>query len=70
MDATSNKLTSFSGHLDDQYGKPGTVERDQYEKEFEAFKLAAMDPLFLPTSVIFMLILIGLSLDIDMYHHT
>jgi HTH-type transcriptional regulator / antitoxin HipB len=40
---TSNKkLTSFSAHLDDQYGKRGTAEREQYEEEFEAFKLGAM----------------------------
>ncbi|MHA4738961.1 helix-turn-helix domain-containing protein [Dyadobacter sp. MSC1_007] len=40
---TSNKkLTSFSAHLDDQYGKRGTADREQYEEEFEAFKLGAM----------------------------
>lgn len=39
----SNKeLTSFSGHLDKQYGKKGTPERELYEEEFEAFKLGAM----------------------------
>ena len=38
----SKKLTSFSSHLDDQYGKQGTAEREQYEEEFEAFKLEAM----------------------------
>ena len=38
----NKKLTSFSAHLDDQYGKPGTAEREQYEEEFEAFKLGAM----------------------------
>ena len=36
------KLTCFSLHLDDQYGKRGTTEREQYEEEFEAFKLGAM----------------------------
>jgi HTH-type transcriptional regulator / antitoxin HipB len=40
---TSNKkLTSFSTHLEEQYGKLGTAEREQYEEEFEAFKLGAM----------------------------
>jgi len=39
---TNTKLTSFSDHLDKQYGKPGTVERELYEEEFEAFKLGAM----------------------------
>jgi HTH-type transcriptional regulator/antitoxin HipB len=38
----NKKLTSFSEHLDDQYGKPGTAERELYEEEFEAFKLGAM----------------------------
>jgi hypothetical protein len=35
-------LTSFSDHLDAQYGKPGTASRDQYEEEFESFKLGVM----------------------------
>jgi len=38
----NKKLTSFSAHLDRQYGKKGTPEREQYEEEFEAFKLGAM----------------------------
>lgn len=38
----NRKLTSFSSHLDEQYGKKGTTEREQYEEEFEAFKLGAM----------------------------
>lgn len=38
----NKKLTSFSSHLDDQYGKRGTTVRQQYEEEFEAFKLGAM----------------------------
>jgi HTH-type transcriptional regulator/antitoxin HipB len=38
----NKKLTSFAAHLDDQYGKRGTAEREQYEEEFEAFKLGAM----------------------------
>ncbi|MCE7073066.1 helix-turn-helix domain-containing protein [Dyadobacter sp. CY327] len=36
------KLTSFSEHLDDQYGQHGTAGREEYEEEFEAFKLGAM----------------------------
>jgi len=35
-------LTSFSDHLDAQYGKPGTASRGQYEEEFESFKLGIM----------------------------
>jgi DNA-binding XRE family transcriptional regulator len=38
----NKKLTSFTSHLDKQYGKPGTDKREQYEEEFEAFKLGAM----------------------------
>ena len=40
MKKPENKnLTSFSDHLDSQYGKPGSAEREKYEEEFEAFKL-------------------------------
>jgi len=38
----NKKLTSFSTHLDEQYGKKGSPEREQCEEEFEAFKLGAM----------------------------
>ena len=38
----NSKLTSFSDHLDQQYGAKGTPEREQYEEEFEAFKLGAL----------------------------
>lgn len=37
-----NKLSSFSDHLDRQYGAPGSLEREKYEQEFEAFKLGVM----------------------------
>jgi DNA-binding XRE family transcriptional regulator len=37
-----SNLTSFSKHLDEQYGKRGTPIRDHYESEFEAFKLGVM----------------------------
>ena len=39
---TNKKLTSFSDHLDSQYGNKGTEKREQYEEEFEAFKLGVM----------------------------
>ena len=42
MNRTKNKLTAFSDHLDQQYGKKGTEERERYEEGFEAFKLGAM----------------------------
>lgn len=38
----NKKLTSFSAHLDEQYGKKGSPKREQYEEEFEAFKLGVM----------------------------
>ena len=38
----TNNLTSFSDHLDLQYGKKGTEIRNQYEEGFEAFKLGIM----------------------------
>ncbi|NVO12055.1 MAG: helix-turn-helix domain-containing protein [Bacteroidales bacterium] len=35
-------LTSFADHLDEQYGKRGTAEREKYEEGFEAFRLGVM----------------------------
>jgi DNA-binding XRE family transcriptional regulator len=37
-----NNLTSFSDHLDEQYGKKGTPNREVYEQEFESFKLGVL----------------------------
>lgn len=43
MNKQPNKnLTSFTDHLDIQYGKRGTETREKYEEGFEAFKLGAM----------------------------
>ena len=42
MKKTNNNLTSFTDHLDAQYGKYGTPEREMFEEEFEAFKLGVM----------------------------
>ena len=39
MKKGKNNLTSFSDHLDSQYGKRGLASREKYEQEFEAFKL-------------------------------
>jgi len=39
---TNNNLTSFSDHLDQQYGKRGTKEREEFEEGFDAFKIGAM----------------------------
>ena len=38
----NKNLTSFSDHLDQQYGKIGTREREKFEEGFEAFKLGVM----------------------------
>lgn len=37
-----NNLVSLEDHLDEQYGKRGTHERERFEAEFEAFRLGAM----------------------------
>ena len=37
-----NNLTSFQDHLDQQYGRPGSATREEFEEGFEAFKLGAM----------------------------
>ena len=42
MEKINSKLTSFSDHLDEQYGKRGSDEREVFEGEFEAFKLGVM----------------------------
>lgn len=42
MKKLDNHLTSFADHLDEQYGKPGTPTREEFEEGFEAFKLGAM----------------------------
>ncbi|MCK4921739.1 MAG: helix-turn-helix transcriptional regulator [Bacteroidales bacterium] len=43
MKKQKNKnLTSFSDHLDQQYGKRGTENREFFEEGFEAFKLGVM----------------------------
>lgn len=42
MKKEKNNLISFADHLDSQYGKRGTEEREKYEQDFEAFKLGVM----------------------------
>lgn len=42
MKKSNNKLTSFTDHLDEQYGKRGTTKREAYEEGFEAFKSGVM----------------------------
>jgi DNA-binding XRE family transcriptional regulator len=38
---TNKNLTSFTDHLDQEYGKRGT-KREAYEREFEAFKIGVL----------------------------
>jgi DNA-binding XRE family transcriptional regulator len=42
MKKENNNLTSFADHLDAEYGKLGTPSRENYEQEFETFKLGVM----------------------------
>ena len=42
MKSIKSKITSFTDHLDRQYGKKGTSVRDKFEEEFEAFKLGVL----------------------------
>jgi HTH-type transcriptional regulator/antitoxin HipB len=42
MKKTDKNLTSFADQLTQQYGERGTTVREQYEEEFEAFKLGVM----------------------------
>ncbi len=38
----NNKLVSWDSHLDKKYGKNGTVTRNKYDEEFEAFKIGVI----------------------------
>ena len=38
----NNTLTSFTDHLDTQYGKRGTPKREEFEEGFESFKIGVM----------------------------
>ena len=38
----NKNLTSFSYHLDQQYGKKGSKKRNDFEQGFEAFKLGVL----------------------------
>ncbi|HNW49519.1 MAG TPA: helix-turn-helix transcriptional regulator [Prolixibacteraceae bacterium] len=35
-------LVSWDDHLDQKYGTKGTVSRERYEEEFEAFKIGVL----------------------------
>jgi HTH-type transcriptional regulator/antitoxin HipB len=42
MKSKNDNLTAFLDHLDTEYGKPGTKDREQYEVGFETFRLGVM----------------------------
>jgi len=42
MKKKNKNLTSLGDHIENQYGKRGTKEREEYEEGFEAFKLGVM----------------------------
>lgn len=39
---TTNNLTSLDEILDSKYGKPGAEKREQWEQEFETFRLGVL----------------------------
>ena len=42
MKTRKNKLVDLEALIDQQYGKPGTDKRDNFEEGYEAFKLGVM----------------------------
>lgn len=42
MKTRKNKLVDLEDFIDQQYGKPGTAKRDNFEEGYEAFKLGVM----------------------------
>lgn len=39
---TDKKITSFDDHLEEQYGKKGTLTRQKFEEEFETFRIGVL----------------------------
>ncbi len=42
MGTINKNLTSFTDHLNQQYGERGSIEREKFEEGFEAFRLGVM----------------------------
>lgn len=42
MKKLNKNLTPLTEHIEQQYGKRGTLKREKYEEGFEAFKLGVM----------------------------
>ena len=39
---TNKNITPFDAHLDKNYGAKGTKSRDQFEEEFDSFKIGVL----------------------------
>jgi len=39
---TDKRITSFDDHLDEQYGKKGTLTRQKFEEEYETFRIGIL----------------------------
>ena len=39
---TKNKITSWDAHLDNKYGKRGSDKREEFQENFEAFKIGVL----------------------------
>jgi len=39
---TDKSITSFDDHLDEQYGKKGTLGRQEFEEDFETFRIGVL----------------------------
>ena len=39
---TDKRITSFEDHLDKEYGKKGTESRQEFQEEFETFKIGVL----------------------------
>lgn len=42
MNKINKNLTSFTDHLNEQYGERGSLEREKFEEGFEAFRLGVI----------------------------
>lgn len=39
---TDKRITSFDDHLEEQYGKKGTLTRQKFEEEYETFRIGVL----------------------------
>lgn len=38
----NKRITSFDDHLDEQYGKKGTLTRQEFDEEYETFRIGVL----------------------------